>query len=115
MMNNINYEEAIIMYKISFYVPIDQAEKVKNAMFKAGAGKIGNYSCCSWQVLGKGQYLPLAGSHPYRGEAFRLEQTKEYKVEMVCADENIHDVMVAFREAHPYEEPAYHVLRLEDF
>lgn len=103
------------MYKISFYVPVKDAEKVKNAMFKAGAGKIGNYSCCAWQVLGEGQFLPMEGSHPAIGEKYKLEKIQEYKVEMVCAEDYINDVIVAMREAHPYEEPAYQVIRVEDF
>lgn len=103
------------MYKISFYVPVPDAEKVKNAMFKAGAGKIGNYSCCAWQVLGEGQFLPMEGSNPVLGEKYKLEKLQEYKVEIVCAEDYINDVMVAMREAHPYEEPAYQVIRVEDF
>lgn len=103
------------MYKICFYVPIDHVDSVKNAMFKAGAGKMGGYSCCAWQTLGEGQFLALENSHPYLGKKFHLEQVKEYKVEMICAEEYIHDVMIAFRSTHPYEEPAFHVLRLEDF
>ena len=83
-------------------------------MFKAGAGKIGDYACCAWQVLGEGQFLPLAGSNPAVGERHRLESVPEFKVEMVCATEAIADVMAALREAHPYETPAYYVMRLED-
>lgn len=103
------------MYKISFYAPLEHAEKVKNAMFKAGAGKIGEYACCAWQVLGEGQFIPLSGSNPFMGEKNRLEKVAEYKIEMVCGDEYIDDVIAALHEAHPYEEPAYQVLRLEDF
>lgn len=103
------------MYKICFYVPIDHVEEVKSAMFNAGAGKIGEYSQCAWQVLGEGQFLPLEGSNPHIGEIFQLEKVKEYKVEMICAEDCIDGVVLAFREAHPYEEPAFQVLRLEDY
>lgn len=103
------------MYKISFYAPVDQAEKIKNAMFKAGAGKIGNYACCAWQVLGEGQFMPLEGSHAHIGSVHRLEKLPEYKIEMVCSDDAVQDVIVALRESHPYEEPAYHVIRVEEF
>lgn len=102
------------MYKISFYAPVDQAEQVKNAMFKAGAGKIGNYCFCAWQVMGEGQFLPLEGSDPFIGETHRLQKLPEFKIEMVCGDEYIDDVIAALNEAHPYEEPAYQVMRLED-
>jgi len=103
------------MYKICFYVPIDQVESVKNAMFQAGAGKIGNYSCCAWQILGEGQFMPLAGSNPYIGEQNRIEKEQEYKVEMVCADEYIKPVIAALRKTHPYEQPAYQVILIQDF
>lgn len=102
------------MYKICFYVPPDYAEHVKNEMFKAGAGKIGNYACCSWQVLGEGQFIPLEGSHPFSGDVHRLERVMECKVEMVCTDEAIQDALMALRESHPYETPAYQVWQLED-
>lgn len=103
------------MYKICFYVPTSFADTVKNAMFAAGAGKIGDYSCCSWQVLGEGQFLPLAGSDPFSGEQDNLEKIAEFKVEMVCEDHCIEPVMAAFKKAHPYEEPAYQVWKIETF
>ena len=103
------------MYTICFYVPVKDAETVKNAMFKAGAGKIGHYCCCAWQTLGEGQFLPLEGSHPHLGIQFHLQKAEEYKVEMVCIEECIQDVIAALRMSHPYEEPAYQVIRVEDF
>ena len=104
-----------MIYKISFYAPIDQVDTIKNAMFAAGAGKLGNYSHCAWQVLGEGQYQPLEGSTPYQGSTHHIEKALEYKVEMICHADYIHDVMKAFRKVHPYEEPAYQVIRVEDF
>lgn len=103
------------MYKICFYVPEAQAEVVKNAMFSAGAGKIGDYSHCAWQVAGVGQFLPLEGSDAYIGQVGKLEYTPELKVEMVCAEECIRDVIAAMKTAHPYETPAYQVIRVEAF
>lgn len=52
-------------YKLCFYVPVTHIEQVKQAMFAAGAGTIGNYDCCAWQVLGVGQFRPLAGSQAF--------------------------------------------------
>jgi len=103
------------MYKICFYVPLTHLEDVKNAMFSSGAGQIGNYSCCSWQVLGDGQFMPLAGSHSFSGTEGQVEKISEYKVEMVCTDQIIRAVISAMKTAHPYEEPAYQVMRVEDF
>jgi structural hemagglutinin/hemolysin toxin protein RtxA len=100
------------MYKICFYAPIAAVEQIKNAMFASGAGKIGNYSHFSWQILGEGQFFPLAGSHPAIGVPGKLEKVSEYKVEMVCSKECIHDAIKALLKAHPYEEPAYQVTLL---
>lgn len=103
------------MYKICFYVPETHAEEVKNALFAKGAGKSAHYSCVAWQVLGEGQFMPLAGSKAFIGEKNRLERIAEYKVEMVCQDLYIQEVVAALKKAHPYEEPAYQVWRLEEF
>ena len=102
------------MYKICFYVPENAVEIVKNALFSAGAGRIGNYDSCCWQVLGTGQFRPLENSHPAIGTTGKVETVSEYRVEMVCEDNIIKEVVEALRENHPYEEPAYDVLKLED-
>ncbi|OGT42339.1 MAG: NGG1p interacting factor NIF3 [Gammaproteobacteria bacterium RIFCSPHIGHO2_12_FULL_37_34] len=101
------------MYKICFYVPQTHIEEVKNAMFAEGAGKMGDYKCCSWQTLGEGQFLPLSGSDPFIGKQNQLEKVSEYKVEMVCDDPFIRKVIAALKQTHPYEEPAYQVWRIE--
>lgn len=103
------------MYIFYFYVPESHLEIVKEAVFAAGAGKIGQYSHCAWQTLGEGQFLPLAGSNAFIGEAGTIEKIAEYKVEVICTTENIKQVMIAFKNAHPYETPAYHVLPIADF
>jgi len=101
------------MYKICFFVPFENTENVKNALFKAGAGKIGQYDHCSWQTAGKGQFRALAGSQPYTGQQDQLETVDEHKVELVCDAEYIQAAIKALKEAHPYEEPAYEVYKLE--
>ncbi|OGT35580.1 MAG: NGG1p interacting factor NIF3 [Gammaproteobacteria bacterium RIFCSPHIGHO2_12_FULL_37_14] len=101
------------MYKICFYVPPTHIEEVKHAMFAKGAGKVGDYSHCAWQILGEGQFLPLAGSDPFIGKLNQEEKISEYKVEIVCEDQYIHAVLAALKQSHPYEEPAYQVMRLE--
>jgi len=102
------------MYKICFYAPASHVEAVKDAMFAAGAGRIGDYGCCAWQILGEGQFMPLTGSNAFIGDEGVLEKISEYKVEMVCADEFIRAVINALKKAHPYEEPAYQVWRIDD-
>lgn len=103
------------MMKLCCYVPESHVEAVKAALFEAGAGRIGDYEHCAWQVLGEGQFRPLAGSQPFIGTQDALESVAEYRVEMVCADEFIAGVVEALRQAHPYEEPAFDVIRVEDF
>lgn len=103
------------MYKICFYVPESHATQVKSAMFAQGAGKIGNYACCAWQTLGRGQFMPLQGSNAFIGEENQLEFVDEYKIEMVCEEAHIKNVIAAMKKAHPYEVPAYQVSRLESF
>ena len=105
------------MYKLCFYVPESHLENVKLALFKAGAGRYRAYDQCCWQVLGEGQFRPLAGSNPHLGQAGQLEKIAEYKVEMICDDSLVKPALQALLRAHPYEEPAYEVykiLTLED-
>lgn len=102
------------MYKLVFFVPDSHLEQVKTAVFSAGAGRLGNYDHCCWQVLGQGQFRPLADAHPYIGKPHQLETLPEYRVEMVCADEFIAAAVSALRVTHPYEEPAFDVWRLAD-
>lgn len=103
------------MYKLSFFVPEDYLETVKSAIFATGAGRIGNYDHCCWQVLGQGQFRALEGSDPFLGQQNKLEIVAEWKVELVCSDELIQPVVRALKQAHPYEEPAYDVWKLEVF
>lgn len=103
------------MYKLCFYVPETHLELVKEAVFATGAGRIGDYDSCCWQTLGQGQFRPLEGSNPFLGQQGWVEQVSEYKVEMVCEEHLIEAAIAALVESHPYEEPAYDVILLEDF
>ena len=102
------------MYMLSFYVPQAAAETVKQAVFSTGAGRIGDYDQCCWQTSGQGQFRPLAGSQPTIGEQDRLETLEELKIELVCSDDCISQAVASLVEAHPYEEVAYAVIRLEN-
>nr|WP_300314778.1 YqfO family protein [Halomonas sp.] len=102
------------MYKLAFFVPRENAEAVKEAVFATGAGRIGNYEACCFQTPGQGQFRPLAGATPHLGQVDNLEHVDELKVELVCADHLIIDAVAALKHAHPYEEPAYDVWRLEE-
>jgi len=102
------------MYKICVYVPEKHVEKVKTALFDAGAGRIGNYDCCCWQSVGIGQFRPLENSNPAIGDLNELEQVKEIKIELVCEDDLVRSAVEAMRDVHPYEEPAFDVWPLMD-
>ena len=103
------------MYQISFYVPKSHTELVKKAMFDAGAGSTdnSNYTHCSWQIEGQGQFMPTQKANPVIGELGQLEIVPEHKVEMVCASEYIDGVVSALKKEHPYEEIAYCVIKME--
>jgi len=100
------------MYKLCFYVPESHLEQVKSAVFAAGAGRIGDYDSCCWQVLGQGQFRPLAGSRPFLGQHDTVEKVSEYRVELVCETQFVRAAVLALVEAHPYEEPAWDVIAL---
>ena len=102
------------MYKLCFFVPDTHVDAVKQSVFASGAGRIGNYEACCWQVLGQGQFRPLPGSQPFIGETGVVQQVAEWKVEMVVADELIHAVVKALKSSHPYQTPAFEVWRLSD-
>ncbi|MGE4499162.1 MAG: NGG1p interacting factor NIF3 [Hydrogenovibrio sp.] len=100
------------MYKLCFFVPETHLETVKAAVFEAGAGRIGDYDQCCWQVKGEGQFRPLSGSQPFLGTQGALENVAEYRVEMVMEKSCAKMVLKALKESHPYEEPAYDVMAL---
>ena len=107
-----------MLYRLSFYVPVNDLEAVKEAVFAAGGGCYGDYDRCSWQALGQGQFRPLSGSTPYLGRVGQLEQVDEYKVEIVVEERRIEAVVKALLKVHPYQQPAYgltRLLTLEDF
>lgn len=102
------------MYKLSFYVPESNVEQVKNALFEKGAGRIGYYDCCAWQVKGEGQFRPLEGSAPTLGQLHQVEKIAEYLVEMVVPNEHIENVVATLKAVHPYEEPAFSFYKVNE-
>ena len=103
------------MYKIVFFVPETHKDAVKQALFDAGAGRIGNYDSCAWETLGTGQFRALQGANPFLGKIDQIEKVDEYRIELVCEDRLIKDAIRAMKAAHPYEEPAYDVIKLAEF
>lgn len=98
--------------KWAVMVPADAADAVREAMFAAGAGTVGDYDSCSWAVEGEGRFRPLGGANPALGSIGELEHVRELRVEMVAPRPLRERVRAALRAAHPYEEPAYDVLEL---
>ena len=99
-------------FKLVFYVPEFHCEAVKAAVFAAGAGRQGNYAECAWQVLGQGQFKPMEASQPFVGEQGKLETVAEYRVEVLCEEHDLDQVISALKKSHPYEEPAFDVIAL---
>lgn len=102
------------MYKIAVYVPARSAQAVFGAASEAGAGHVGNYSHCSFQMEGEGTFLPHEGARPAIGSIGNLERVKEIKLEMVVPQRELQGVVAAVLEAHPYEEVAYDVVAIRN-
>ena len=98
--------------KLVVFVPPDALDAVRDALFDAGAGRIGDYERCSWYAEGTGTFRPLEGAEPTVGEVGREERVPELRLETVFPDEAHASVVAALRAAHPYEEPAFDVYRL---
>ncbi|MBU0668145.1 YqfO family protein [Patescibacteria group bacterium] len=98
--------------RIFVFVPPSHADAVRDALAKAGAGKIGNYDSCSFSVGGIGRFRPLEGADPFVGTVGELEEVPEERIETVCPTEKLEEVLAAVRAVHPYEEPAIDVYPL---
>ena len=106
------------MYVIVLYVPRDCVLNVVRALTDAGAGEIGRYRACAYHQSAHGQFQPMAGAQPFIGEVGQLTTVEEVRVEMVCNRKWVRPALEAMIAAHPYEQPAYHVLEaktLADF
>lgn len=95
--------------QISIYVPMSNAETVRNALADAGAGQLGNYRGASWSTTGVGRFTPLRGSNPTIGAEDVPADVPEHKIEVLAPREIARSVVEAAIAAHPYEEPAYYV------
>ncbi len=96
-------------YKIAVYTPPGAVEAVFNAAAEAGAGRIGNYSHCSFQMAGTGTFVARQGASPAIGQVGRMERVDEVRIEMIVSQREMQGVLAAVLEVHPYEEVAYDV------
>ncbi|ADU48901.1 NIF3 1 [Intrasporangium calvum] len=93
-----------------FYSPVESTEDVLAAVFAAGAGAIGSYTECAWFVEGTGQFRPGLGANPAIGTVGERERLPEHRVEVTIPRSSRRAVLAALLSAHPYEEPAFHVI-----
>jgi hypothetical protein len=100
--------------KLVWFVPEEALEATRDAVFAAGAGRIGDYERCSWYTAGTGTFVPRAGAEPAIGEVGREERVAELRVETVVPAAVAGDVVRALLAAHPYEEVAYELYPLVD-
>lgn len=98
--------------KIVTFVPSENADAVRDAMGKAGAGQIGEYSFCSHSVKGTGRFLPSENANPHIGQSGKLETVEEERVEVICDRDKAKEVIAAMKSAHPYEEVAFDIYPL---
>jgi hypothetical protein len=100
--------------KLVVFVPESALDTVRDALFAAGAGRVGEYERCSWYTAGTGTFLGGEGADPAIGEAGREERVPELRLETVFPAEQQREVLAALRNAHPYEEPAFDVYELAE-
>ena len=104
------------LVKLVVFVPEKNADQLRQALGEAGAGKIGNYSFCSFTIKGTGRYKPEAGADPHIGRVGEFEEVPEERIEVTCEKEQLNQIIRAIKEVHPYDEVVmdiYPVLVLE--
>ncbi|MDO8468350.1 MAG: hypothetical protein Q7S29_01165 [Candidatus Peribacter sp.] len=104
-----------MLHHLIVYVPVAAAQSVRDAMAASGAGRIGNYDSCSFSSTGTGRFRPLKGASPAIGSIGTLEEVEEERIEAVVNEEDLKKVLEAIVKVHPYEEPAIHVLPMQDY
>ena len=98
--------------KLVVFVPPDALDAVRDALFAAGAGRIGDYERCSWYTEGTGTFLGGESTNPVLGERGVEERVPELRLEAVFPADRQDEIVAALRAAHPYEEPAFDVYAL---
>jgi dinuclear metal center YbgI/SA1388 family protein len=104
--------EGVRQCKVVVFVPESDLARVSDAMFAAGAGHIGQYSQCSFRLAGTGTFFGSDAANPTIGQKGRREEVSEWRLEAVCPEAQVDQVVAALRQAHSYEEPAYDVYPL---
>lgn len=102
------------LYSLTFYTPAAHADKVRQAVLECGAGHIEQYSHCSYNSTGNGTFKALPGAHPYTGNIGQLHTEQEIKTEITVPDYLLHRSIEALKKAHPYEEPVWNIVCLDN-
>ncbi|MDR2083413.1 MAG: Nif3-like dinuclear metal center hexameric protein [Bacteroidales bacterium] len=102
------------VYKLTYYVPLDYAEKVLKAIFDAGAGSIGNYDSCSFASEGIGTFKAKEGANPFIGDINKLHFEEEKKYDVIVLAHYLDNVIKALLQSHPYELPAYNIIAIDN-
>src|SRR5512136_3484335 len=100
------------LVKIVIYTPVSHAAKIRVALSEGGAGNIGKYDTCSYSVIGTGKFRPQPGSNPTIGHIGNIVSVEEERIETICPERIVRDVIRRIRDVHPYEEPAIDVYPL---
>ena len=100
---------AEVLYKVEIYVPDENAEKLLDRLYQVGAGSVGNYKNCSYELAGEGSFTPLENASPYIGEENIRSKVHEKKIELLCPKAKIKRIIDTIYETHPYEAPVYNI------
>src|SRR3989304_542934 len=101
-------------YKFVVFVPGEAAEEIRKIICQHGGGKWQNYSCCTFNVEGKGTFIPHKGSKPYTGKVGYMNYVDEVRIECIVNERELGSLIDAVVKAHPYEEVAYDVYKIEN-
>lgn len=102
------------LVKLVVFTPLDNAETMRQALAASGAGEIGAYSGASYTMAGQGRFLPGSGAHPAIGTVGEGQTTQESRIEVVVPSFRVDQVLKAMFQVHPYEEPAYDIIPLQN-
>lgn len=102
------------LIKIAVYVPESHAGLIRKVIGESGAGRMGNYSDCTFSSSGTGRFRPLKGANPAIGETYKIEEVREERIEFICEKKIAKRVIEEIKKAHPYEEVAIDVFPLID-
>ncbi len=102
------------LLQLSVHVPRENAVELKDALFSAGAGNVGNYDECSFTISGEGSFRPLEGANPYSGSLNEREIADEVLISVIAEKFKLNKIVAAMKSAHPYEEVAYQIVELKN-